>query len=279
MESTKTEKRSYFCKPCGYKHLYPTNRKCPRQLRRQQRSDDGSHDDAALGQPHRGSHDDTAQSQRRVVPEGEPNQGESGPSTGTPTFAHRSTSGNNTRSGRRKIRRLPSDSSEEGSPPVRTPIKRWTVSNDNDNSALTAIINKLDAIAAEGRSERAKLASASQADREYFRSAIANLQPKADVLSDDEDQGRSTTARGPVRGQGEMTALPAKSLADSSTTLQQLRDDSLSSATATDILRRNGCSDESNKKLKSGFNMTINDNATMLAEWLQLNVYRSSNDL
>ena len=32
------------------------------------------------------------------------------------------------------------------------------------------------------------------------------------------------------------------------------------------------------KKLKSGFNLTINDNAVTMAQWPQMNVYRAPND-
>ena len=140
---------------------------------------------------------------------------------------------------------------------------------EGTHPSLLTVLNKLDAIASEGRVERAILASQSKADREYFQSALEGLRTSCEVLSDD-DQGTAAPT-------GRKDAPTAASLANGTSTLQDLRDDTQSARASNDIIRWQGTED-SNKKLKSGFGQTINDNATVVAQWPQMNVYRSSKD-
>ena len=171
------------------------------------------------------------------------------------------------------------------SPPKRVNESEGAAAGANEGTypMLMTIMNRLEVIASEGRSERDRLAAQSREDREYFQSAIAALQPRANVLSDDEEQDQSKAAKEGERGASGGSAdtrrpVVAEDLVVGRSMLQDLRDDGPSSRAANDILRRHGVQEEGSKKLKSGYNLTINDSATVIAQWPQMNVIRSAND-
>ena len=260
MEGAKRkEKRSYFCKPCGYKHECPTNAKCARQKLKGRPED---------GDGETGDRRDPAQ----PGPSGEPSQ--------TRARHRRRTDDTPVTPRTSKRRRVVSNDtpSEQASPECRS-----FNNAEGTHPSLLVVLNKLEAIAAEGRTERERLATQSRADREYFRSAIAALQTRNDVLSDDEDQvldKQKPKAAGQIPGPetAGKSGLSAADLVVGPNPLQTLRDDRPSARAANEVLRRQTSGDDSSKKLKSGYNLTINDTATVVAQWPQMNVFRNSND-
>ena len=149
---------------------------------------------------------------------------------------------------------------------------------------MLTVLERLKTIATEGKRQRDQLARDSQADRDYFRAAIAAIRNKSlvkDIVSDDE-AGPSSSAGGTTY---EAQPLPGSSRRLTPQTLQQhpnlmqrLRDDESTARTANGILKGAAAADETGKKLKSGYHLTINDNALVQAEWPQFNEYCSANN-
>ena len=161
---------------------------------------------------------------------------------------------------------------------------------------LALVLKRLDTIAGEGRSERARMEKESKAEREQLRSALASMNSKqraldntdsakrvVDILSDEEyipptpGPSRSASATA-TSATGSGHRLTARDLEATANPIQRLRDDRSSARTANGILRRVTASDAQLKKLKSGYHLTINDSALVQAEWPQLNVFRSASN-
>ena len=242
----KERTRSYFCRPCGIKHTCPTNAKCTR------RRPDRDHDEA---ESHRDDPDTSVRTRRAKAP-------------AKPTTSRRKSA---------TTKRKRTDVVSESSSGDESLSTSGQCQNDSDNNnqlvSMNFILNRIEALSSEGRAERDRMAEQSKKDRAYFRSALAAIQP--DVLSDDDSPsvGMSngvTGSRGPHVGQPVPTGRNS---------IQQLRSDETSARLAAETLQKYGPTvDETTKRLKSGYNMTINDHATVIAQWPQLNVYRAPND-
>ena len=237
--------RVYFCRPCDTRHESPTNAKCT----------------------------------RRQEPPGEQSPDDDPPPQETRARARPS------RPKRSRAKSPPTYESVEGSTSKK---QRGSDNIDYDNNdpsvnpvdpAFQAIMRRLDDIARESRDARKMLADESRRERDQIRASIAALNSTAGphILSDEEDLQAdarpSTSVRRPADG------LTPEILSTAPNPVQRLRKDTRTAKVADCWLQDGGTSeDSSNKKTKSGFHLTINDNASVQAQWPQLNVYRSSNE-
>ena len=214
----KEKLRSYFCKPCGYKHSCPTNAKCPRQRQKQATSlSESLHED----QP--STSNAATRGRARPVPE-------------TPLKEA---------SGKRKRQVILYDSESERDEP--SPVRRRT-SSGPDEVSLNSIMEHLEAISDEGRKERECLANENKADREYFRSALSALQQVSS--SDDSERvqsGRQTRSGGVT---SDMERPDLGGLPTGRDALSVLRQDNPTARAANDVLQRCGPmqDDVTNKK-------------------------------
>ena len=117
---------------------------------------------------------------------------------------------------------------------------------------LALVLKRLDTIAGEGRSERARMEKESKAEREQLRSALANMnsaKQRVNILSDEDytppppGPTRSTSTTAAI-ATGSGHRLTARDLEATANPIQRLRDDRSSARTANGILRRVTASDE-----------------------------------
>ena len=142
-----------------------------------------------------------------------------------------------------------------------------------DDVSMKSLLNRIEALSKEGQAERERMARQSQEDRRYFQAALAAIH--SGPTSDSDDRGTVSPAVASVESSTETRGeLPTGRNA-----IQALRGDARSVRVASAVLQTNGpVSEEHGKRLKSGYNMTINDHATVVAQWPQMNVYRAPND-
>ena len=248
---SKTRERThhYFCRPCGFKHQCPTNAKCPRQQ-----------------QAGPSSKADTRE------PEGDASRRDETDSDGSPIRLEKNPDVRRKSTGKRK--RFVSTSDSDNSANIDN--IPGPSQSDDDNVSMKMLLNRLEAISHEGKQERQRLARESEADRAYFRSALQAL--KNGGLSDEEAddqprQGKSSDRR------TKQVSHAGETLPTGPQALAMMRSDAVTARTANAILHKQGVvQEDSTKRLKSGFNLTINDSATVVAQWPQMNVYRAPND-
>ena len=258
MENVQKKTWSYFCRPCGHKHACPTNAKCTRK-----RPDKSRHDmDGSTGQAE-------SSTSKRQKPRGSRPVAE-GPTCNVPESpVYRSIKRNHQASSE-------TVASDDESPSKSGQSESSLKNINNDNQFMNNILDRLEAISNEGKAERERVAEQSKADRDYFKSAISALQ--ANVLSDDEEAEVTTggvAARAlPSSGSSGRGQLPMGRDA-----LHKLRSNGPAAKAASDVLQRHCFQmEEPTKRLKSGYNLTINGSATVVAQWPQMNVFRAPND-
>ena len=142
---------------------------------------------------------------------------------------------------------------------------------DSTAVSLDLILQRLDAMSADSQDARDKLASEARKERESIKKSLALLQAKgAQILSDDDETvGEASGLR--VESNPASGNAIAEKQTGTGVAVRYLRDDKASSKVANEVLTRTGLmvDEQSQKKLKSGYNLTINDQIHTIAQWPQ----------
>ena len=243
----KERTRHYFCRPCGFKHQCPTNAKCPRQQKA-----------GPSPKP------DTSE------PEGDTSRREESDSDGSPIRLEKNPDVRRKSTGKRKRFVSGSDSDNNSA------VEHIPGPSQSDDDLTKILLNRLEAISHEGKQERQRLARESEADSTYFRSALQAL--KNGGLSDDEADDQPQREKSSDK-RAKQVSHAGETLPTVPQAMAMMWNDVATARTANAILHKQGViQEESTKRLKSGFNLTINDSATVVAQWPQMNVYRVPND-
>ena len=152
--------------------------------------------------------------------------------------------------------------------------------SDGERGQFGLILRRLDSIATEGREARRQLADESRREREAIKQSLTSLQMQSknsQIVSDEEDEVEPVV--NVPSTSGARRPLTPEVLERSQDRVQKLRGDTASAAVANKLLIQGAAhaEDGSNKKIKSGYLLTVNDNASIQAQWPQLNVFRSTN--
>ena len=238
-ETKEKQRRVYFCRPCGRKHPSPTNGKCTLK-------------NAAQGQAEQvEGADELAKGRRR---ERQPKQAEK------------------PRTPRAKRKR---DASPVGD--------RDEQSSGDENDPFEAILQKLESIAQEGRTARQQLAEDSRRERDEIRRSISSLskyssEPDSSKKGETPDVETQAQAQGGQQDDRRGGHVTPETLSRARDPIQTLRNDARSATMANKLLSddESGSDVPQGKKIKSGYLQTINDNASVQAQWPQLNVFRAS---
>ena len=274
--ASKRQTRTYFCKPCDERHQAPTNAKCTRGRRDEQ---DVNNDPTGNNPPAPAS---PGQRRRQEATGARPKTTTRAAHGPGPT-GQKGAAGKRRRIDKRastKLNTVDSDSDIDNN------IDKPTADNNIDNPtavSLDLIMQKLDALSTESRQARDKLAEDARLERESIKKTLFSLKQGDDrqLLSDDESDGEAGGAVGgepaQPRRKGSKTRVTADQSSADGGQIHRLRRDARSAQIATETLRRTGVvtDEQQPKKLKSGYDLTINDQVHVLAQWPQLNVYRA----
>ena len=129
--------------------------------------------------------------------------------------------------------------------------------SNTQSMSMNILLQKLNEMSEDSRRAREQMASEAKADREELRRSIQAIQAPAASASSAVQQEVSQ------RQTPEAAAANVEhgSTGGHSTSTRQVRRDTWSTSMANDALARNGCvaEEQYSKKLRSGYNMTIND--------------------
>ena len=129
------------------------------------------------------------------------------------------------------------------------------------------------------------MASEAKIDRDRIKDSLRKLQncdDQTDILSEDDEppSGKRLPGAGPTNEMNAASGASSRARQQQSQSVTQMRRDGASARTANDIMRRTGVTwdEQSNKKQKSGYNLTMNDHVHVTAQWPRFNVHRASNN-